>query len=196
MSVFNIISISYIFLKFKYIHCKGKFLINHRPTVGVDYMTSTQTIDNRIITLQIWDTAGQETFQSVCSSFYRGADVVVFVFDITNQESFENLNKWKQEYLDAVGESDLGYFMVVGNKIDLALQNNYISNNELERWCRQNRILKYYVTSSKDGTKIDDLFSAITKTVTQSDHQNIYNNMQNKIQLDEPNKKKFLKKCC
>jgi len=57
-------------------------------------------IDNNIANLQIWDTAGQEKFQSLGYAFYRGSDCCALVFDITNQKSFENLSRWKQGFIE------------------------------------------------------------------------------------------------
>lgn len=61
-------------------------------------------IDDKLVTLQIWDTAGQERFQSLGVAFYRGADCCILVYDITAEKSFEQLNSWRDEFLNQVGK--------------------------------------------------------------------------------------------
>ena len=77
-------------------------------------------IDNTVVTLQIWDTAGQEKFQSLGYAFYRGADCCALVYDITNQTSFESLSRWKAGFIENAGPSDPHSFPFVclGNKLD------------------------------------------------------------------------------
>ncbi len=77
-------------------------------------------IDNTLVTLQIWDTAGQEKFQSLGYAFYRGADCCALVYDITNGKSFENLSKWKDGFIEHAGPDDAKSFpfVLLGNKLD------------------------------------------------------------------------------
>ncbi len=65
--------------------------------------------------------AGQERFQSLCKAFYRGADCCALVFDVTSEESFKNISKWREEFLanSDLDEPDNFPFLVIGNKIDL-----------------------------------------------------------------------------
>ena len=77
-------------------------------------------IDNSVVTLQIWDTAGQEKFQSLGYAFYRGADSCALVFDITNQKSFDNITKWKEGFIEHAAPPDPHRFpfVLIGNKLD------------------------------------------------------------------------------
>jgi Ras-related protein Rab-7A len=70
-----------------------------KPTIGADFQKKEVMIDNQSVNLQIWDTAGQEKFQSLGYAFYRGADSCALVFDLTNQKSFDNLTKWREGFL-------------------------------------------------------------------------------------------------
>lgn len=78
-------------------------------------------IDNQSVNLQIWDTAGQEKFQSLGYAFYRGADSCAIVFDLTSKKSFDNLNMWKKGFLDNASPNDPATypFVLLGNKCDL-----------------------------------------------------------------------------
>lgn len=73
------------------------------------------------VSLQIWDTAGQERFQSLGRAFYRGAEACIFVFDLTNKESFKNVSQWKTEFIDKASTADPEGFpmFLIGNKNDL-----------------------------------------------------------------------------
>ena len=62
----------------------NKYSSSYKATIGADFMTKDVSIDDRLVTLQIWDTAGQERFQSLGTAFYRGSDVCVLVYDVTN----------------------------------------------------------------------------------------------------------------
>ena len=99
----------------------SRFTENFKPTIGADFSNKEITIDGKSVTLQIWDTAGQERYQSLGTAFYRGADCAFLVYDITNNWSFDNLQNWKQSFLQKsmVSMPESFPFMVVGNKIDL-----------------------------------------------------------------------------
>jgi Ras-related protein Rab-1A len=89
-------------------------------TIGVDFKIHTLVINNKKIKLQIWDTAGQERFKSITCNYYRGATCVIFVYDITNIESFDNLLTWINEMKNY---SNNKYAYIVGNKYDIVEKN-------------------------------------------------------------------------
>ena len=68
----------------------------------------------------MWDTAGQEKFQSLGYAFYRGADCCILVYDITNKKSYENLQKWYDGFVENAGPDDVKNFpfLLIGNKVD------------------------------------------------------------------------------
>jgi Ras-related protein Rab-2A len=71
-----------------------KFKFDHDTTIGVEFGSKIITVKDKHIKLQIWDTAGQETFKSITRSYYRGSIGVILVYDITNRDSFNNISKW------------------------------------------------------------------------------------------------------
>ena len=72
---------------------------NAQPTVGIDYASKMINIDNMTIKLSIWDTAGQERFKSLITVYYRGVDAVIMIYDITNRQTFENIDYWMSEVI-------------------------------------------------------------------------------------------------
>ena len=118
--------------------------------------------------MQIWDTAGQEKYQSVQGVFYRGADGCVLVYDITNTESFQSLKKWKEEFLNAANISSENFpFIIVGNKSDLITERKVndkriqVAITKATQWCKENGDLKYYETSAKTSENVKDMFQEI-----------------------------------
>lgn len=94
-----------------------KFKFDHDTTIGVEFGSKIINVRDKQIKLQIWDTAGQETFKSITRSYYRGSIGVVLVYDITNRDSFNNVSKWLDETKSYA--NDKITVMLVANKTDL-----------------------------------------------------------------------------
>jgi len=90
----------------------------HISTIGVDFKIKTLNIDGKTVKLQIWDTAGQERFRTITSSYYRGAQGIILVYDCTDRESFNNVKQWMGE-IDRYACENVNK-LLVGNKSDLA----------------------------------------------------------------------------
>lgn len=89
-------------------------------TVGIDYSVKTLLVDNSHVALQLWDTAGQERYRSITKQFFRKADGVVVVYDITNVQTFTAVRQWLANVQEGAGE-DIP-IMLLGNKTDLDAQ--------------------------------------------------------------------------
>ncbi|KAJ3387266.1 hypothetical protein HDU92_002036 [Lobulomyces angularis] len=110
-------------LRNRYLH--NKFSESHKSTIGCDFITK-EVINNKgkAISLQIWDTAGQERFHSLGTSYYRGSDVLILVYSMTDPQSFKNLKSWIKLFFKNLKvtkiEEVLNFpIILIGNKIDL-----------------------------------------------------------------------------
>ncbi|CAG2061240.1 unnamed protein product, partial [Timema podura] len=79
---------------FIYRFCRGVFINNLGSTLGVDFQVKTIGVDGKKVALQLWDTAGQERFRSMTKTYFRRADGVVLLYDVTNERSFLNVRQW------------------------------------------------------------------------------------------------------
>ncbi|CAO3663179.1 unnamed protein product [Umbelopsis vinacea] len=86
-------------------------------TIGVDFKVSMMEVDGQKYKLTIWDTAGQERFRTLTSSYYRGAQGVILVYDVSNRDTFDALQNWHNELKTYSSSPDV-VKMIVGNKVD------------------------------------------------------------------------------
>ena len=116
------------------------------------------------MTLQIWDTAGQEKFQSLGFAFYRGADCCALTFDLTNSASFDALDKWKEGFIDNAGPDDPKSFpfVLIGNKVDRESERK-VSSEKAKAWCKENNDMLYFETSAKEGVAVTEAFVEMVK---------------------------------
>lgn len=135
-----------------------KFDNRYKATIGADFLTKEVEINGQTVGLQIWDTAGQERFQSLGSAFYRGADACIVVFDLTVAESFSHLNMWMNEFTLQAGTREC---ILIGNKVDL-VDKRVVQPKQAATWCQsQGENVKYFETSAKDSTAVEDAFLSI-----------------------------------
>lgn len=91
---------------------------NLSPTIGVDFKIKQLTVGGKKLKLTIWDTAGQERFRTLTSSYYRSAQGIILVYDVTRRESFTNLSDvWAKE-VELYSTNQDCIKMLVGNKVD------------------------------------------------------------------------------
>jgi len=145
-------------------YVQNNFSIATKSTIGSDFLSKDIEVDGKPVTLQIWDTAGQERFQGLGTSFYRGADGVVFVFDVTRKNTFEELPGWKKAFLIQIGQEGNDDFpmLILANKVDA--ENRQVTKSEVKDWC-QKQHLPFYETSAKEAINVDEAFKSIAKIV-------------------------------
>jgi small GTP-binding protein len=138
----------------------GTFNRSYSVTIGADFASREVDMGNETIRLVLWDLAGQRRFQIVRDGFYRGARVVLLVFDITNRQSWEDMLLWEQEVTQRVPTAQI---VIVGNKADLE-QGRVVAYTAAHRWARQRRY-GYVETSCVTGAGVDDLFVGVAHLV-------------------------------
>ena len=82
---------------------KNNFLTEYKKTLGVDYLQKTMQVEGDDVTFHVWDTAGQEEFNSLTRRYYRGSSACILAFATNNRESFESVKKWHQAVIDECG---------------------------------------------------------------------------------------------
>jgi small GTP-binding protein len=145
-----------------YQYLEKRFNPEVQSTIGSNFFVKHLKIPNvrHIITLQIWDLAGQDHFKWVRQAFYKGAKGMVFVFDLARKETFDHLNTWIEEV-----EGTIGYVprILVGNKLDLIdPSERVIPQQECINFAKQVKTRSYEETSAKLGTGVDKIFYNLT----------------------------------
>eukprot|EP01087_Luapelamoeba_hula_P007731 TRINITY_DN1898_c0_g1_i1.p1 TRINITY_DN1898_c0_g1~~TRINITY_DN1898_c0_g1_i1.p1 ORF type:complete len:217 (+),score=41.60 TRINITY_DN1898_c0_g1_i1:113-763(+) len=127
-------------------------------TIGVDFKFRSMRMNSKNIKLQIWDTAGQERFRNITSSFYRGAHGIVLVYDITNQDSFNNVSSWLADIERHHGSADQAKpcIILVGNKNDLSAR-KVVRAEQAQKLAERNGLL-WIETSAKDSSNVETAF--------------------------------------
>mmetsp|Transcript_9988 Transcript_9988/g.15033 ORF Transcript_9988/g.15033 Transcript_9988/m.15033 type:complete len:214 (-) Transcript_9988:27-668(-) len=143
-----------------------KFTTNYRATIGADFLEKNTVVDGENVNVQIWDTAGQERFQSLGVAFYRGSDACVLVYDITDSNSFQQLEVWREEFLNQSNPPNRNIFpfICIGNKVDKE-SDRKVSRTLVEQWCQNAgpNPIPYFETSAKDGTEVEETFNEIIR---------------------------------
>ena len=129
------------------------------PTIGVDFKIKTIEVEKKNVKLQIWDTAGEERFRTIISSYYKGAHGILLMFDVTDYDSFESLENWLIEIEKNANKNVIK--LLIGNKIDLE-ENRKVSYNQAKDFADSNGI-QYIETSVKLNTNVNQAFWEIGK---------------------------------
>ena len=153
-----------------------------KSTVGVELGTKVEEYNNTKIKIQIWDTAGQERYKSITKTYYKGAKGAFIVYDITNKDSFKNVDKWIQD-LKEFGEDDAA-ILIVGNKCDLE-EKREVTTEEVQKKAEIHK-MAYCETSALKAKNIDYAFQTLIKLVAEKmeknkNEENKYGNQSNVI---------------
>ncbi|OHT09584.1 Ras family protein [Tritrichomonas foetus] len=139
----------------------GKYNEVTKTTVGVDYRPYKVNISQNIIQLELWDTAGQETYKSVAKSYFRDAVGCVLVFDLTSQASFNELQFWLTQFRQLANPNAV--ILLVGNKLDL-VEKREISADTAEQFAKDN-LLTYLETSAVTSHNIKESFDRVARAM-------------------------------
>ncbi|MHA1931387.1 MAG: GTP-binding protein, partial [Promethearchaeota archaeon] len=141
---------------------KNRFATNYKLTFDVDILTKDVELrPGKIANLSIWDIGGQERFEFVRSTFYKGASGALIVFDLTRDPTFFDLKKWLTEIRQFAGR-DLP-FVLIGNKADLT-ELKAIKSDEARKFAEREGSF-YIETSAKTGVNVNDAFFKLTRNI-------------------------------
>ncbi|KAJ5068583.1 ras and ef-hand domain-containing protein [Anaeramoeba ignava] len=169
--------------------CDGEFVQNPGTTIGVDFRFSSIELDGEEAKLQIWDTAGQERFRTITSTYYRNADGVMVVYDVTNQSSFDQVKNWFREISSNAPQNVAT--ILVGNKIDLESQRS-ISTKQGSNLA--NSLHSPFIeVSAKSGENILEAFRLAAKETKKKTENIKVPKEKNIVQFRKTNQKKS---CC
>jgi len=130
----------------------GIFMENNTQTIGVDLFTKTVDVETSSVTLQIWDTGGQERFRALRTPFYRGSDCAILVYSKDNPQSILNLVHWRSEFMKHAGNAPL---LIACNKSELS---DSISDEAIDM-ADQNGY-QHFNVSAKTSDGVESLFKA------------------------------------
>jgi len=135
-----------------------------QPTIGATFFTITIDIDNDTkVKFEIWDPSGHDKYASLAPMYYRGASIIILVYDITDKKSFEKMQNQYNNLL--LKNNDTTITAVVGNKIDLEDELREVSTEEGTEFAKKNNLPFFFETSAKTGQNIDLMFANLAERV-------------------------------
>lgn len=142
-------------------YADNSFTENFFNTIGVDFKIKTITLNDQVIKMQIWDTAGQDRFRTLTSSYYRGAHGIIIVYDVTNKDSFDNVRQWMQE-IEKFASENVNK-LLVGNKSDLEEQREVTYDEGVE--LAKKFDIPFLEVSAKNAFHVDDTFTTMATEI-------------------------------
>ncbi|MFX1355737.1 MAG: Rab family GTPase [Promethearchaeota archaeon] len=143
---------------------KNRFAANYKLTVGVDILTKdVEFRPAEIATLSIWDIGGQQRFEFIRSTFYKGAAGALLVFDLTREQTYSETRKWLTEIRQFAGENIP--FVLIGNKADLLEDVGEVIDRRDARNFAEKEGSIYIETSAKTGINVDQAFTELTRRI-------------------------------
>ena len=170
---------------------EDKFLKNHLATIGIDFKTKNIIVDGVQVKLKIWDTAGQERFRNITNQYYKGADGIILVYDVTDRTSFEKIREWMNQIRQNTTEDEIG-LVLLGNKCD-ADPRDVSQNDGIE--LGKELGIQYFESSAMNNINISESFNYLAKQILSKKKIDTPTKVSNNKNLNTPQKKKK-EGCC
>ena len=172
-------------------YCDKSFQDVHLSTIGLDYRLKSMTLkNNKNIKLQIWDTAGQDRFRAITKNYYKGANGIILIYDISTTQTFENVKVWINQIKEEANANVIIY--LVGNKIDLPKDKRTVSEEEGQKLADEYKFL-FKEASAKEGTNVNEIFQELVEKIDAETKPEVPNT-EKKNQLYQAKDKK--RNCC
>ena len=144
-------------------YCDKTFQDAHLSTIGLDYRVKTMTLKNKKnIKLQIWDTAGQDRFRAITKNYYKGANGIILIYDVTNLQTYENVKNWITQIREETNPNVVIY--LAGNKIDIPEEERAVKTEEGKEIADEYK-LQFKETSAKDGINVNEVFQELVEKI-------------------------------
>merc|ERR1712130_596295 len=134
----------------------------YQATIGIDFLSKTMHLDDQTVRLQLWDTAGQERFRSLIPSYVRDSNVAIIVYDVTEEKSFSQIDKWIKDVKTQRSEDVI--IFLVANKTDLS-DRRIIPCDDGKKKAEEHNI-HYVESSAKTGYNVKKLFQQVARCLT------------------------------
>jgi small GTP-binding protein len=148
----------------------NKFYKDYLATVGTDFRVKTLNINDQEVKLKVWDTAGQERFSNITSQYYKGADGIVVVYDVTDFASFEKVKNWMGQIKENA-TNDLLCIILLGNKCDCHSEKRVVTAEMGEKLAEELKV-KHFETSALENIGINDAFERLAKDIMKNKDRN------------------------
>ncbi|KAM3725500.1 EF-hand calcium-binding domain-containing protein 4B [Dirofilaria immitis] len=167
--------------------CHNRFRFLFDATIGVDFTVKRIHLYNRVVTVQLWDTAGQERFRSITKQYYRKADGVILMYDVTSEQSFLNVRNWITSVKAGVDERCV--MCLVGNKVDLfANDQARILTYKHGKKLAQEFGMLFFETSAFNGFGISDCMKAVAGKLQEREDEQLQNVLKLGMNLERKRK--------
>ncbi len=154
--------------------------------IGINFKVKTINFKGKKIKLNIWDTDGQERIRNITQAFYKGAHALIFMYDVTDQNSFKNLSNWIKQ-VEAHGEKNL-VKVLVGNNCDKL---DRVVTEEEGKQLAEDFSIGFFETSHKTDKNVSEVFYYLIDVIMKANGINLNDN----INLDVKYKKNKKEKC-
>ena len=144
-------------------YCDKSFQDAHLSTIGLDYRLKTLTLKNKkSIKLQIWDTAGEDRFRAITKNYYKGANGIILIYDVTNLQTYENVKNWITQIREEANPNVIIY--LAGNKIDIPEDSRAVKTSDGLKIADEYQ-LPFKETSAKDGMNVNEIFQELVEKI-------------------------------
>lgn len=136
------------------------FYYDTKATIGIDFKVKNVNLLNKNVLIKIWDSAGQERFKTVTKQYYKNAEGIMIIYDVTSEKSFSMIDEWFKSIIENKRKG--AQAILIGNKTDSV--NRVISKEQGERLAEKYKV-KYYETSALSGENVDKVFEELAESI-------------------------------